>query len=249
MCFVSADSLLGKLSASFDQKMRILLDPEYQCEEEDEDNLSLLQEKGILDGTKKEFDDVKNSLLREKANKKVELRRSARVDRNCEPEIRRSGVVRQEPVLRQVNSQRPLKRSDSLTKKEKTEMNMKTKEGEKENKVLKLKEHFEQGGGISRSRNPILSTSIAKFDINKVRKKLVDSRNKRIKRRHTVGGTKDFTEKIVSNLNSEEKSKSSWDRLVPMMSQHELREEKDERRLSLPDCGAGSVEGPMESHV
>jgi len=110
-----ADSLLGKLSASFDQKMRFLLDPNYQGEEE-AGNLSNIHEQVILEaGTKKELDDVKNSLL--KATKKVDLKRSARVNRNSEPETRKSG--RQEPVLRPVNCQKALKRSDSLTKKRK----------------------------------------------------------------------------------------------------------------------------------
>jgi len=275
-----AESVLGKLSASFDEKMRLLLDPDYcvdNFEEGELDNLSTqvdpIQQLVLEAGTKKELDDVKNALLRDKANKKVELRRSARVDKNSEPEVRKSVrqetdsrkfvAARQEPVLRQVNNRKPLKRSDSLTKKEKTELNLKTKEVEKENKVMKLKEHFEQGGSTRNKNltgNPQNIASLSNFDVNKVRKKLSDSRNRRIKRRHTVGGTKDFTENILSKMNPE-KSKSSWDRLAPMISNQQLaaernerwneerddRDEREERRLSLPDCGGTAR--PIESHV
>lgn len=248
--------------------MRLLLDPDYRGDDHDDSAavswVGLDQEKGILDaGSKKEIDDVRNSLLRDKANKKVELKRSARVDRNSEPEIRKSvrqepPALRQEPVLRQVNNRKSLKRSDSLTKKEKTELNLKTKEGEKENKVMKLKEQFEQTASRSRnfSASQLNTSNASRFDVNKVRKKLSDSRNRRIKRRHTVGGTKDFTENILSTIH-QEKSKSSWDRLAPVMSNQELATERkerrnpeqdgrEERRLSLPDCGS---EPPTESHV
>ena len=263
MLFILAESLLGKLSASFDQKMRFLLDPDYRgvVDERGPDSHQKSAASCLFENsTKKELDDVKNALLRDKANKKVELKRVNRVDRNSEPEMRKG--LRHDPALRQVNSRRPLKRSDSLTKKEKTELNQKTKEVEKENKVMKLKEHFEQGG-INRPRaNHLASAAIpasaaAKFDVNKVRKKLSDSRNRRIKRRHTVGGTKDFTENLMSKMNAD-KSKSSWDRLAPIVSQPELTMpatktasdiwslEKEERRLSLPDCG---VSRPVESHV
>jgi len=265
-----AESLLGKLSASFDQKMRFLLDPDYHGGDQDDQPGPWTQQVAILDNTtKKKLDDVKNSLLRDKANKKVELKRVNRVDRNSEPDFRKgarqdtSGArldpngarqepknARQDPVLRQVNHRKPLKRSDSLTKKEKTELNLKTKEVEKENKVMKLKEHFEQGV-IPNRPTPLAGRSSTKFDVNKVRKKLSDSRNRRIKRRHTVGGTKDFTESILSTINTE-KVKSSWDRLAPIISHQELTAaerwslEKEERRLSLPDCG---VDRLVESHV
>ena len=121
---------------------------------------------------------------------------------------------------------------------------------------MKLKEHFEQSG--TRPRNPgnPLGSANTKFDINKVRKKLSDNKNRRIKRRHTVGGTKDFTEIVLSKMNSE-KSKSSWDRLAPVISNQELiaernerwnleREDREERRLYLPDC---THDRPTESSV
>jgi len=310
------ESVLGKLSAKFDEKMRLLLDPDYCVQRYDsdpgDDDASLIDpiQQLILEaGTKKELDDVKNALLRDKANKKVELRRSARVDKTSQPETRRS--VRQEtttttepkksmiasttqttiakhdqlqpqpppqpqqqPVLRQVNNRswKPLKRSDSLTKKEKTQLNLKTKEVEKENKVLKLKEHFEQNALRSRNfpNNPTngsANNNPSNIDLNKVRKKFSDSRNRRIKRRHTVGGTKDFTENILSKM-TQEKSKSSWDRLAPILSNQELTaataaaaadskqrrwwwgDEREERRRSLPDCAAAAgPDRPIESHV
>ena len=176
-----------------------------------------------LSGAKKDVDDVRNELLRARvAARKVELRRSGRVEtkrvvaeRQTDLDASRRPVGRQEPVLRQVNNRQPLKRSDSLTKREKTELNQRTKQVEKENKVLRLKAQFEQGaGGSSRpSSRPLAavhsSGSSGNFDINKVRKKLSDSRNRRIKRRHTVGGTKDFTETILSKLNSGEEERVS----------------------------------------
>jgi hypothetical protein len=223
-----------------------------------------------MSGARKDVDDVRNELLRARvAARKVELRRSGRVetkrggvgDRNPDTEATRRPVGRQEPVLRQVNNRQALKRSDSLTKREKTELNQRTKQVEKENKVLRLKAQFEQvSGGTGRpAARPLAAVhtpSSTNFDISKVRKKLSDSRNRRIKRRHTVGGTKDFTENILSKLNGEERasSKSSWDRLAPLIWSEDLMarrpldwEEGEERRLSLPDCG-GALR-PVESSV
>jgi len=118
--------------------------------------------------------------------------------------------------------------------------------------VLKLKEHFEQGALHARTYH---TGNLSKFDLSKVRKKLSDSRNRRIKRRHTVGGTKDFTANILCELH-QEKSRSSWDRLAPNnVSLQETRmseelerssEEMEERRRSLPNCG---TDRPTESHV
>jgi hypothetical protein len=156
-----------------------------------------------------------------------------------------------------VNNRQSLKRSDSLTKKEKTELNQRTKQIEKENKVLRLKAQFEQGavGNGRQLSRPLAAVhqaaSSSNFDINKVKKKLSDSHNRRIKRRHTVGGTKDFTETILSKLNSDKRasSKSAWDRLGPVISNQDLLcdSEEEVRRLSLPDCGGLPL--PVESHV
>ena len=231
--------------------MRILLDPEYHCE--DQDNASLLEGKNVYEGTKRALDNVKNSLLREKVNKKVELRRGAPVHRSHEPETRRSPCDR---VLRPSNQAKPLKRSDSLSKKEKTEMNLslQTKEVTKENTVLKLKEYFEEGPHTpittrSRNSNAIISNTL---ENNKFRKKLVDKRNNRIKRRHTVGGTKDFSVNISSDMTDNDNSKSYSERSVQIIPCHEgSMEGIDERRFSLPDCqdNAPPAARIQESHV
>jgi len=225
--------VIRELTVSFNHNMRLLLGTDYRGDQH--------EEAYVEPGTKKELDDVKNAFLRDRANKKGEL---------SDPEPRKS-------VLRQVNSRKPVKRTDSLTKKEKTEINLKTKEGEKENKVLKLRERFEPS--LSRTKptqsNQRGSNGTA-FDIIKERKKLSDNENRKIKRRHTVGGTKDFTENLLSKM-IEERSKSSWDRLAPLASSQGLnvqrkenckvdREDREERRLSLPDC---AVVRPIESHV
>ena len=230
----------------------------------DDDFLDQLCEFAANPGSKKELDDVKNSLLR---NKKV--KRTGRVDKNNEPELRRVGgnkptggssggaaistnttASKSQLVLRQINNRKPLKRSDSLTKKEKTELNLKTKEVEKENKVMKLKEQFEAasmlqsqsgngngGGGTGGSTLPALMSQPAvlnKLDVNKIRKKLSDSRNNRIKRRHTVGGTKDFPDKLMNRVNNSSSggqdtavmggagALSCWDRLTPALSVQEV---------------------------
>eukprot|EP00088_Acartia_fossae_P020083 TRINITY_DN2176_c0_g1_i7.p1 TRINITY_DN2176_c0_g1~~TRINITY_DN2176_c0_g1_i7.p1 ORF type:complete len:1038 (+),score=369.78 TRINITY_DN2176_c0_g1_i7:453-3116(+) len=290
---------LCQLSASFDKKLKFLLDPgpsslrsaQYSTPEEpaqqsevnsdveslsqdqeqppvtsdsgqaglDDDFLDQLCEFAANPGSKKELDDVKNSLLR---NKKV--KRTGRVDKNNEPELRRVGnkptggsggaaansanttASKSQLVLRQINNRKPLKRSDSLTKKEKTELNLKTKEVEKENKVMKLKEQFEAAsmlqsqsgngnGGTGGSTLPALISQPAvlnKLDVNKIRKKLSDSRNNRIKRRHTVGGTKDFPDKLMNRVNSSSGGQdtaavgagalSCWDRLTPALSVQEV---------------------------
>lgn len=221
-----------------------------------------------ISGPRKDVDDVRNELLRARvAARKVELRRSGRVetkrsDRQSEADATRRPVGRQEPVLRQVNNRQPLKRSDSLTKREKTELNQRTKLMEKENKVLRLKAQFEQvtTGNSRIASRPLAAVHSASggsvgaagnFDINKVRKKLSDNRNRRIKRRHTVGGTKDFAETILSKLDSDERSVGGKYRRVPFNLSQDLmagsRWEEEQRRLSLPDCGG--LPAPVESHV
>jgi len=141
-------------------------------------------------------------------------------------------------VLRQVNTKRQLNRSDSLTKQEKTELNLRAKAGEKENTVASLREQFEVKTG--KEGHQIKSHRI---DVTKLRKKLSDCNNRRIKRRHTVGGTKDFSENVVSLI---VRGVSAWDRLAPIISDQESEERRlslqveEERRFSLP---------PVESTV
>ena len=107
-------------------------------------------------------------------------------------------------VLRQVNTKRQLNRSDSLTKHEKTEMNLRAKAGEKYNTVALFREQFE--GKHSRGY---------RMDVTKLRKKLSDCNNRRIKRRHTVGDTRDFSENVVSWI---VRGVSAWDRQDHVMS-------------------------------
>merc|ERR1719228_2968940 len=146
------EKLLTHLTASFDQKMRLLLDPHYQSSSsvtssnsEDQIKVALgdKMEDTMADDVipansinKKHLDEARNILQQVKSGKRVELRRSGRVDKSLEPEKRQGRRLRNEgqQVLRQVNTKRQIKRSDSLTKQEKTELNLRSKEGEKENK-------------------------------------------------------------------------------------------------------------------
>lgn len=195
---------------------------------------------------KKELDEARNIAQQvRQGSKKVELRRGGRVDKHTEP------------VLRQVNCRKErVRRSDSLTKKEKTELNQLKKRdgGEKENKVTKLRDHFERGSGAK--------AKSSKIDVNKLKKKLSERNNRRIRRRHTVGGTKDFGDGVVSG--SRRNGHTAWDRLQPLVTDEELNVDRSlgvwlkrnrpaNRRLSLPDSAAVSaalkLPKHMESHV
>lgn len=257
------EKLLTNLTASFDQKMRLLLDPHYQSSSSVTSSSSEGQVKVVLGDmaedtmeemmvetlspvtraiNKKQLDEARNILQQVKSGKRVELRRSGRVDKSLEPEKRQERRLRSEPgtvgqqVLRQVNTKRQLNRSDSLTKQEKTEMNLRAKAGEKENTVASLREQFEGKREGQQSRGH-------RIDVTKLRKKLSDCNNRRIKRRHTVGGTKDFSENVVSLI---VRGVSAWDRLAPIISDQESEERRlslqveEERRFSLP---------PVESTV
>jgi len=142
-------------------------------------------------------------------------------------------------LLRQVNTKRQLDRSNSLTKQEKTELNLRAQE--KENSVSFLKNQFEK---MTQDENKQPASnhqqSRSKTDITKLRKKLSDCKNKRVQRRHTVGGTKDFSESVVCLL---VRGVSAWDRLapIPIISDDNNDEERrlslqfeEERTLSLP---------------
>ena len=193
----------------------------------------MIQYSGI---NKKKIDEAKNMIQQAKSAKKVELKRSPRVDKN----VGRSARGPEVGVLRQVNSRRQLGRSNSLTKQEKTQLNLKAKAVEKENTVAFLKNQFEKLGhnseNISKQK---LDTMVS---VTKLRKKLSECKNRRIQRRHTVGGTKDFSESVVSLL---VRGVSAWDRLAPISiisyTNLDVEEERrlslqfeEERRLSLP---------------
>ena len=178
----------------------------------------MIQYSGI---NKKKIDEAKNMIQQAKSAKKVELKRSPRVDKT---------VGRTElGVLRQVNSRRQLGRSNSLTKQEKTQLNLKAKAVEKENTVAFLKNQFEKLG--HNSENISKQKMDTMVSVTKLRKKLSECKNRRIQRRHTVGGTKDFSESVVSLL---VRGVSAWDRLapIPIISDTNLDVE-EERRLSL----------------
>merc|ERR1711983_451920 len=240
------EKLLSNLTESFDMKMRLLLDPHYQSganiaqgdisNSQESASTRLFAENINLEGVnndviacsrinKKKIDEAKNMLQQAKVSKKVELKRGGRVDKNNERKSRgpeRGG-------LRQVNSKRQLDRSNSLTKQEKTELNLRAQE--KENSVSFLKDQFEK---MSQDENKQPGSnhqqSRSKTDMTKLRKKLSECKNKRIQRRHTVGGTKDFSENVVSLL---VRGVSVWDRLAPIISDDNKVENDDERRLSL----------------
>ena len=231
------EKLLNTLSESFDMKMRLLLDPHYQsgCNltaDGNNQNRRVDNELGQYTGmNKKKIDEAKNMIQQAKSAKRVELKRSPRVDKNVE----RKGRVGEVQVLRQVNTKRQLDRSNSLTKQEKTELNLKAKAVEKENTVAFLKNQFEKLGNSE-------NISKQKMDMTKLRKKLSECKNRRIQRRHTVGGTKDFSGSVVSLL---VRGVSAWDRLAPITiisdTNLDVDEERrlslqfeEERRLSLP---------------
>merc|ERR1719420_2126545 len=218
--------------------MRLLLDPHYQSGSSSDpqcpvtaaatrmfvDSINLEDvNNGAFSGiNKKKIDEAKNVLQQVKAAKKVELKRGGRVDKNLERKVRGPECG----VLKQVNTKRQLDRSNSLTKQEKTELNLRAQE--KENSVSALKDQFEKLGQ-NENIQPQQQRPI-KSDITKLRKKLSECKNKRIQRRHTVGGTKDFSENVVSLL---VRGVSVWDRLAPIISDDNKVENDDERRLSL----------------
>ena len=242
------EKLLNSLSESFDMKMRLLLDPHYQSgtnltgEAQSQsaaarmfaENLSLDRvDNDVIAYTginKKKIDEAKNMLHQAKVSKKVELKSGGRVDKNIERKIRGPGP--ESGVLKQVNTKRQLDRSNSLTKQEKTELNLKAQE--KENSVSFLKDQFEKMGQDENMQPHLHQKS--KTDMTKLRKKLSECKNRRIQRRHTVGGTKDFSESVVSLL---VRGVSVWDRLAPIISDAEVTEtqqpgdNEEERRLSL----------------
>ena len=97
-----------------------------------------------------------------------------------------------------------------------------------------LKDQFEKMGQDENMQPHLHQKS--KTDMTKLRKKLSECKNRRIQRRHTVGGTKDFSESVVSLL---VRGVSVWDRLAPIISDAEVTEtqqpgdNEEERRLSL----------------
>ena len=172
------EKLLNTLSESFDMKMRLLLDPHYQsganiagdspAHNRMMVDSEMIQYSGI---NKKKIDEAKNMIQQAKSAKKVELKRSPRVDKN----VGRSARGPEVGVLRQVNSRRQLGRSNSLTKQEKTQLNLKAKAVEKENTVAFLKNQFEKLG-LS-SENISKQTLDTMVSVTKLRKKPISDTN------------------------------------------------------------------------
>lgn len=143
----------------------------------------------------------------------VKLRRSESLkEDNCAVKLRRSGSLNkhQQPKISKFESLMltknaeaiKLRRSDSLTKSEKTETNMKRRQMENTAK----KNRNDKEGKLKRRNGA--------------------SKNRNIKRRHTVGGTKDF-------------DKVSW---LQSQQQREMdKENRKERRTSSPDLSSTRV--------
>ena len=215
---------MNNLTASFDQKMRLLLDPHYQAVTSPSSPLEQC--------SRKQLAEARNLLQQVRASgRKVELRRTGRVDKRW---ANKTKEAEPSPVLREVNVEKVLKRSDSLTKQENTDLNLRDKVGEKENSVgvTALRDQFEQRA-VRESQGRL---SI-KPDIIKLKKKFSDRSGRGLKRRHTVGGTKDFSATVVELL---VRGAEAWDRLAPLVSDQKLlsaevlRAPVEERRLSLP---------------
>jgi hypothetical protein len=137
--------------------------------------------------------------------RKSELKRGRFVDKNKEPPSRTMA----------------LKRSDSLTKREKQSANQKEKEAS-EAAVM---------AAYNAETVHVVTSKLLKTLANQ---------KKRIRRRHTVGGTKDFAE---WNDNGKENNRK---KLVVEANDEEKENEKVLRRMSLPvDAADDAIEPKM----
>ena len=249
---VTAEQLLNNLSASFDQKMRLLLDPNYQAVGSSPTTSTILEP-----NSKRQLDEARNLVQQARQHqqgvKKVELRRTGRVDKRYNSKGRLDqGDNSPTIVLKEVkNAERVVKRSDSLSKQEKTDLNMRAKAGSKENSkmgVSALRDQFEQRALKESSQQQQGSSRVAsnkpEVATTKTKKKLADRSSRGLKRRHTVGGTKDFSSTVVELL---VRGVEAWDRLAPLVASdqkllsasellrgRENDSETGERRFSLP---------------
>merc|ERR1719350_537805 len=244
------EQLLNNLTASFDQKMRLLLDPNYQA-------VGSSPTTSILEpSSKRQLDEARNLVQQARQHqqgvKKVELRRTGRVDKRYNSKGRLDqGDNSPTIVLKEVNNaERVVKRSDSLSKQEKTDLNMRAKAGSKENSkmgVTALRDQFEQRALRESSQQQAISrvaSNKPEVATTKMKKRLADRSSRGLKRRHTVGGTKDFSSTVVELL---VRGVEAWDRLAPLVASDQkllsaselLRGTEDdsetgERRFSLP---------------
>merc|ERR1719350_399823 len=242
------EQLLNNLTASFDQKMRLLLDPNYQAVGKPPNSGGSILEPS---SKRKELDEARNLVQQAKqqqqqqGTKKVELRRTGRVDKryNSKGRLDQQGDNSPTIVLKEVNNaERGVKQSDSLSKQEKTDLNMKAKACSKENSkmgVTALRDQFEQRALKESSQQQAGKATSNKPEVSKVKKKLAERSSRGLKRRHTVGGTKDFSSTVVDLL---VRGVEAWDRLAPLVASDNkllsaselLVEDSAERRLSLP---------------
>ena len=231
--------------------MRLLLDPNYQAVGKPPNSGGSILEPI---SKRKELDEARNLVQQAKqqqhqqqqqGTKKVELRRTGRVDKryNSKGRLDQQGDNSPTIVLKEVNNaERGVKRSDSLSKQEKTDLNMKAKACSKENSkmgVTALRDQFEQRALKESSQQQAGKATSNKPEVSKVKKKLAERSSRGLKRRHTVGGTKDFSSTVVDLL---VRGVEAWDRLAPLVASDNkllsaselLVEDSAERRLSLP---------------
>ena len=208
------EQLLTNLTASFDQKMRLLLDPHYQSSGQ-----------------------ISAAHTAAPPARKVELRRAGRVNKSVEPE-RRLVVARRGEGNAAGQALRQLNRSDSssLSQQQLQIPPRSVATAEKENTVSLLREQFERIGrepGSPGSTAGPVAKSARLETVSKLRRKLSECRTRRVLRRHTVGGTKDFSEGVVSLI---VRGVSAWDRLAPGPGHRPSLQldQENERRLSLP---------------
>ena len=238
--------------------MRLLLDPNYQAVGSSPTSTSSILEPS----SKRQLDEARNLVQQARQHqhqqgvRKVELRRTGRVDKRYNSKGRLDqGDNSPTIVLKEVNNaERVVKRSDSLSKQEKTDLNMRAKAGSKENSktgVTALRDQFEQRA-LRESSQQQTSSRVASNNkpesmatSSKMKKKLADRSSRGLKRRHTVGGTKDFSSTVVELL---VRGVEAWDRLAPLVASDqkllsaselvrgtgELDSDTGERRFSLP---------------
>merc|ERR1712241_888667 len=120
---------------------------------------------------------AKQQQQQQQGTKKVELRRTGRVDQQGD----NSPTI----VLKEVNNaERGVKRSDSLSKQEKTDLNMKAKACSKENSkmgVTALRDQFEQRALKESSQQQAGKATSNKPEVSKVKKKLAERSSRGLK--------------------------------------------------------------------
>merc|ERR1712192_22526 len=172
--------------------------------------------------------------------RKVELRRTGRVDKRYNSKGRLDqGDNSPAIVLKEVNNAERV--VNSLSKQEKTDMNTRAKNGSKENSqktgVTALRDQFEQRAlreSSSQQQQPSKNKpeTMATSSSSKMKKKLADRSSRGLKRRHTVGGTKDFSSTVVELL---VRGVEAWDRLAPLVA-------SDQKLLSASELVRGAGE-------